>query len=162
MFGVGHGPVDAVVISDAGLPGEGFASVVSSTERVLVGSTGRAVRVRLMMIKVAAVGRCGAGGEAAGAGADLDCFGEPGGCVPAQFGGVQQPAAVVGEEPGEQHLDAAVGVDGVGDQLPKNLTRDEPGPVSQFGRVSVAPSRLDNGTTTPMRIVRGRRISFGL
>ncbi len=32
MFGVGHGPVDAVVVSDAGEPGEGFGTVVAATE----------------------------------------------------------------------------------------------------------------------------------
>jgi hypothetical protein len=88
VFGVGRGPVDAVVVSGAGLPGEGFAAVVSSTKRVFVACTGGAVRVGLVMVKVAAVGRYGAGGEAAGAGADLDGFGEPGGGVAAEFGGV--------------------------------------------------------------------------
>ena len=72
MFGVGHGPVDAVVVSDAGVRSEGFASVVSAAERVHVGCGGGAAGNGFVMIKVAAVGGYGTGREAAGAGANLD------------------------------------------------------------------------------------------
>ena len=74
--GGGHGPVDAMIVSEGGLPGEGFASVVSSAERVHVGSGGGAVRMRVVVVEVAAVGGHGTGGEAAGAGPDFDDFGQ--------------------------------------------------------------------------------------
>jgi hypothetical protein len=57
-----------------------------------------------MVVEVAAVGWDGAGGEAASSGADFDGFGESGGGVAAEFGDIEEPATVVGEEPGEQHL----------------------------------------------------------
>ena len=78
--------------------------MVSAAERVQVSAGGFAVGCWLVVVEVAAVGGHGAGGEAAGAGADVDGFGEPGGGVAAEFGGVEEPAAVVGEQPGEQHL----------------------------------------------------------
>jgi hypothetical protein len=78
VFGVGHGPVDAVVVSVCGMPGEGFAAVVSAAERVHVSAGGFAVRQWLVVIQVAPVGGHGAGGEAAAAGPDVDGFGEPG------------------------------------------------------------------------------------
>jgi hypothetical protein len=34
VFGVGHGPVDAVIVSVGGKPGEGFAAVVPAAERI--------------------------------------------------------------------------------------------------------------------------------
>jgi hypothetical protein len=40
VFGVGHGPVDAVVVSVGGVPGEGFAAVVSAAERIQVSPSG--------------------------------------------------------------------------------------------------------------------------
>jgi hypothetical protein len=51
------------VVSDRGEPGEGFVSVVSSAERIHVGSRRGAVGCWLV-INVAAVGGHGAGGEA--------------------------------------------------------------------------------------------------
>ena len=78
VFGVGHGPVDAVVVSVCCLPGEGFAAVVSAAERVHVSAGGFAVRSWLVVIQVAPVGGHGAGGESAAAGPDVDGFGEPG------------------------------------------------------------------------------------
>jgi hypothetical protein len=53
---------------------------------------------RLMMIKVAAVGGDGAGGEAAATGSNFDRFGQAPGWVAAEFGDVEEPAAVVGEQ----------------------------------------------------------------
>ena len=77
MFGVGHGPVDAMIVSVGGKPGEGFAAVVSAAERVQVSAGGFAVGPWLVVIKVAPVGGHGAGGESAAAGPDVDGFGEP-------------------------------------------------------------------------------------
>jgi len=37
VFGVGHGPVDAVIVSEGSMPGEGLAAVVSSAERIHIG-----------------------------------------------------------------------------------------------------------------------------
>ena len=78
MFGVGHGPVDAMIVSVCGKPGEGFAAVVSAAERVHVSAGGFAVRQWLVVIQVAPVGGHGAGGVSAAAGPDFDGFGEPG------------------------------------------------------------------------------------
>ncbi len=75
MFGVGHGPVDAVVVSDAGEPGEGFAAVVSSAERIDVRPRCSTAGERFVVVEVAAVGGDGAGRVAAGSGADGDGFG---------------------------------------------------------------------------------------
>jgi hypothetical protein len=75
VFGVGHGPVDAVVVSDAGEPGEGFAAVVSSAKRIDIRPRCSTAGDRLVVVEVAAVGWDGAGGEAAGSGADGDGFG---------------------------------------------------------------------------------------
>ena len=72
MFGVGHGPVDAVVVSDAGEPGESLAAVVSPAERIQISSRGFAFWHWYVVIKIAAVGRYGAGRVAAAAGANLD------------------------------------------------------------------------------------------
>jgi len=71
-FGIGHGPVDAEVVSDACLPGEGFTPVVSSTERVHVAARCRAAGDRLVMIKVATLGGYCAGWKSAGSGSYLD------------------------------------------------------------------------------------------
>jgi hypothetical protein len=146
VFGVGHGPVDSVVVSNTCQPREGFTSVVSSAERILVGSRGWTVRMRLVMIKVAALRWHGTGREAAGSGPDHDRLGEPSRGVAAQFGGVQQPTSVVGEQSGKQHLITTisittigittvgittVGLERFGDVLPQRLTGDESGPVSQ-------------------------------
>jgi hypothetical protein len=78
VFGVGHGPVDAVVVSVCGEPGEGFAAVVSAAERIQVSAGGFAVRCGLVVIEVAPVGGHAAGGESAAAGPDVDGCGEPG------------------------------------------------------------------------------------
>jgi hypothetical protein len=50
VFGVGHGPVDAMIVSVCGKPGEGFAAVVSAAERVHVSAGGFAVRSWLVVI----------------------------------------------------------------------------------------------------------------
>jgi hypothetical protein len=78
VFGVGHGPVDAVVVSVCGVPGEGFAAVVSAAERIQISAGGFAVRCWLVVVQVAPVGGHGAGGESAAAGPDFDGCGEPG------------------------------------------------------------------------------------
>ena len=82
------------------MPSERFAPVVPSAERAEVRSGGRAPRNRLMMIKVAAIGGDGAGWELTGAGADPDRLGEPGRGVAAEFGCIEQPTAILGEESG--------------------------------------------------------------
>jgi hypothetical protein len=92
VFGVGQGPVDAMVISDTGEPSEGLPSVVSSAERILVGSGGGAVRVRLVMIKVAAICRYGAGREAAGSGPEVERrVNDQDKALPSRDGHVAQP-----------------------------------------------------------------------
>jgi hypothetical protein len=78
VFGVGHGPVDAILVSVRGKPGERLAAVVPATERVQVSAGGFTVWHGLMVIKVAQVGRHGTRRKSAAAGPDLDCFGEPG------------------------------------------------------------------------------------
>ena len=78
MFGVGHGPVDAMIVSVCGVPGEGFAAVVSAAERIHVSSGGFAVWDWLVVVEVAQGGGHGAGGESAAAGPNGDGFGEPG------------------------------------------------------------------------------------
>src|SRR5215212_8764671 len=67
----------------------------------------------------------GARRESAGSGPDLDRLGQPGGGVPTEFGGVYQLAAVVGEQPCEQHLIPALYIEGVGDRVPQHLTWDQ-------------------------------------
>ena len=78
MSGVGHGPVDAMIVSVCGVPGEGFAAVVSAAERIQVSAGGFALRCGWVVIEVAPVGGHGAGGESAAAGPNGDGFGEPG------------------------------------------------------------------------------------
>jgi hypothetical protein len=134
MFGVGQGPVHAVVLPDTRQPREGLTPVVSSAKRILIGSRGWTVRVRLVMIKVAAIRRYGAGRETAGSGTDLDRLGKPAGGIAAQFGGVKQPATVIGEKPGKQHLITTIGPNRLSDELPERLAGDEPGPVGKLGR----------------------------
>ena len=116
------------------MPSERFAPGMPSAERVEVRSGGRAPRNRLMMIKVAAVGGHGAGWESTGAGADPDRLGEPGRGVAAEFGGVEQPTAIVGEQPSEQHLIAAIRIGGFGYLFPEQRCWYEPRPISQLGR----------------------------
>jgi hypothetical protein len=59
--------------------------------------------------------------------------------VAAEFGDIEEPATVVGEEPGEQHLVMVVGADRIGDLLPQRLAGNESGSVGEFGwAVSVA------------------------
>ena len=91
-----------MIVSVGGKPGEGFAAVVSAAERIHVSAGGFAVRSWLVVIQVAPVGGHGAGGESAAAGPDVDGCGEPGGGAAAEFGDVEEPAAVVGEQPGKQ------------------------------------------------------------
>jgi hypothetical protein len=105
VFGVGHGPVDPVVVSDACQPRERLASVMSSAERILVGSRRWTVRVRLVMIKVAAIRWHGAGRKAAGSSPDHDRLGEARRGVAAEFGGVQEPTSVIGQQSGKPHHD---------------------------------------------------------
>src|SRR5215216_3262531 len=104
-----------------------------------------------VMIKVTPIGGHGAAGEAAGAGADCDRLGEPGGGVAAEFGGVEEPAVVVGEQPGEQHLSSAVRVEGFSDQVAQRLPGNEPGPVGKLGwavgRAEQTGERYDDADT---------------
>ena len=145
------------------MPGERFAPVMPSAERIEVRSGGRAPRNWLMMIKVAAVGGHGAGWESAGAGADLDCLGEPGRGVAAEFGCVEQPTAIVGEQPSEQHLIAAIRIEGFGYLFPRaSLPGMKPDRSASSAGASPAPSRLASGTTTPIRCFRGRLTSLGV
>ena len=148
MFCVGQGPVEAVVVSERGVPGEGFAAVVASAERIHVGSGGWTVWLGLMMIKVAAVCRYGAAGEAAAAGADLDRFGEPGGGVAAEFGDLEEPATVIGEEPGDQHLVAAAGP--MVSTMCCLSVSPWMNPDRSASSAGLSVSRLDNGTTTAL------------
>ena len=133
-FGIGHGPVDAITVAHAREPGEGLGPVMSSAEGIKVRGRGRALRPRVVMIKIAALGGHGAGGEAAGAGADHDRFGESAGGEASQFGGVEEPAAVVGEQPGEQDLVAAgrARPERLGDQLPQLFGRNDGRTVGQL------------------------------
>jgi hypothetical protein len=71
-FGIGHGPVDAEIVPHACVPGEGFAPVMSSAERIHVAAGRRAAGDRLVMIKVTTLGGYGAGRESAGSGSYLD------------------------------------------------------------------------------------------
>jgi hypothetical protein len=71
--------------------------------------------------------------------------------VAAEFGGVEEPATVVGEEPGEQYLVAAVGVERVGDQLLEFFCGMNPDRSASSPGVSLSPSRLASGTAIPMR-----------
>jgi hypothetical protein len=75
VFGIWHGPVDAVVVSHTGKPGEGLATVVSSAKRIHVGCRCDTAGNGFVMIKIAAVGRYGVGGESAGSGTNLDRLG---------------------------------------------------------------------------------------
>ena len=93
-----------MIVSVCGVPGEGFAAVVSAAERIQISAGGFAVWDWLVVVEVAQVGGHGAGGVTAAAGPDFDGFGEPLGWVAAKFGDIQKPAVVVGEQPGEQHL----------------------------------------------------------
>ena len=74
VFGVGHGPVDAVIVSVCCLPGEGFAAVVSAAERIHVCAGCDALWHWFVVVEVAAVCGDGVGGVAAGSGADGDGF----------------------------------------------------------------------------------------
>src|SRR4249920_3261219 len=71
---VGHSPVHAVVVSNAGKPGEGFAAVVSSAERIDIRPRCWTAGDGFVVVEVAAVGRDGAGRIATGAGSNLDSF----------------------------------------------------------------------------------------
>jgi hypothetical protein len=51
VVGGGHGPVDAVVVSDAGVPGEGLAAVVSAAKRIHVSAGCAALWHWFVMIK---------------------------------------------------------------------------------------------------------------
>jgi hypothetical protein len=56
-----------------------------------------------------------------------------------QNGSWLEPAAIIGEEPGEQDLVAAVSIEGCSDLLLECFARDESGSVGEFGRgVAVA------------------------
>ncbi len=76
----------------------------------------------LVVVGVASVGGHRTGGVGAGAGSDPDGFGESAGRVAAEFACVEQSAAVVGEQSGEQHLvTATVRVEGGGDQFSRRI-----------------------------------------
>ena len=110
------------------------------------------MRYWLVVIQVAPVGGHGAGGESAVAGPDVDGFGEPGGGAAAEFGDVEEPAAVVGEQPGKQHL---VPVLLANASLIWSLSASpgmKPDRSASSPGASLASSRLASGTTIPMRM----------
>ena len=98
------------------------------------------LRYWFVVVEVAAVGGHGAGGVAAGSGADRDGLRRVGWRAAAEFGGVEESAAVVGEEPGEQHLITIVRVDGarrcVACSVSPGMNPDRS--ASSAGRVAVA------------------------
>jgi hypothetical protein len=63
------------------------------------------------MIKIAAVGRYGAGGESAASARILIACAKTSRGVPAEFCRIEQPATIIGEEAREQQLVLTVGVD---------------------------------------------------
>jgi hypothetical protein len=95
-----------------------------------------------MMIKIAAVGRHGAGWELTGAGADPDRLGEPGRGIAAEFGCVEEPTAIVGEKSGKQHRPTAIGVEGFGDCSCKISPGTKPDRSASSPGALLAPSRL--------------------
>jgi hypothetical protein len=74
VFGVGHGPVDALIVSNTGKPRESLPAVVSSAERIDIRPRCSTAGDRFVVVEVAVIGWDGAGREAAGASSNLDSF----------------------------------------------------------------------------------------
>jgi hypothetical protein len=85
-----------------------------------------------VVVEIAAVGGHGAGGESAGSGADFDRLGESGGGVSAEFGGLDQPSAVVGQQSSEQHFVSAVRIERLGYQFTYDSAWYQAGSIGEF------------------------------
>jgi hypothetical protein len=138
------------------MPRERLASVMPSAEGIEVRSGGCTARNWLMMIKIGAVGRHGAGWELTGAGADPDRLGEPGRGVAAEFGCVEQPTAIVGEESGKNTSSRLFGSRASAICSRSSAAGMSPDRSANSAGASLAPSRLASGTTTPIRSCFGR------